>query len=362
MHEFLPVPTSVKADLWESLAKATKPIVLYGMGNGADKILAVLARYGIEVSDFFASDEFVRGHTFHGKTVLRYTEVCKKYADFIVLLSFGSARPDVLAVFDKLDATREVYAPDVPVSGDTLFTRQFYCDNFDKFHAAYNLLCDEESKRIFGELIAYKLTGKLTHLRAATSEIDCERTFLRLADYETMIDVGAYIGDTARKFIADCPHAKTIYAIEPDRRNYKKLAAYAEGETAATVLPFRFCAWSEVGETAFSAEGNRNSAAKAHGGETVALGTVDSLNAPADFIKYDVEGAEHEALLGSAETIARRMPDLLISAYHRSDDLFALPLYLHAHFPMYELRLRRFPYVPAWDIKLYATINRKKES
>lgn len=361
MYEFLPEPTSVKADLWESLARAEKPIVLYGMGNGADKILTVLARYGIEVSDFFASDDFVRGHAFHGKKVLRYAEVCEKYADFIVLIAFGSARPEVLAAFDKLDAAHEVYAPDVPVNGDTLFTRQFYCENYDQFRAAYDLLCDEESKRIFGELIAYKLTGRLAHLRAATSESDCERAFLRFADYETMVDVGAYIGDTAKKFIADCPHAKKVYAIEPDRRSYKKLAAYAEGETAATVLPFHFCAWSETGETTFCAEGNRNSAAKSSGGDTVTLDTVDSLNAPADFIKYDVEGAEYEALRGSAETISRHTPDLLISAYHRSEDLFALPLYLHTHFPMYDLRLRRFPYVPAWDINLYATITEKKE-
>ena len=97
------------------------------------------------------------------------------------------------------------------------------------------------------------------------------------------------------------------------------------------------------------------------GGDIVLLDTVDSLGAPADYIKYDVEGAEREALLGSRETILHRRPDLLVSAYHRSEDLFDLPLLLHGQFPFYELRLRRFPYVPAWDINLYATVNRKKE-
>ena len=34
-------------DLWRYLAAADRPVVLYGMGNGADKILAVCERYGI---------------------------------------------------------------------------------------------------------------------------------------------------------------------------------------------------------------------------------------------------------------------------------------------------------------------------
>ena len=32
----------IKKDLWQYLAESDKPIVMYGMGNGADKILAEL--------------------------------------------------------------------------------------------------------------------------------------------------------------------------------------------------------------------------------------------------------------------------------------------------------------------------------
>ena len=50
-----------KKDLWSYLCESDKKIVMYGMGNGADKILSICERRGIEVSDFFASDGFVRG-------------------------------------------------------------------------------------------------------------------------------------------------------------------------------------------------------------------------------------------------------------------------------------------------------------
>ena len=36
-------------DLWSYLANSEKSVVMYGMGNGADKILAVCEKYGIEV-------------------------------------------------------------------------------------------------------------------------------------------------------------------------------------------------------------------------------------------------------------------------------------------------------------------------
>ena len=53
--------------LWDRLKATDKPIVLYGMGNGADMIIEVLEAIGVQYRDVFASDEFVRGHSFHGK-------------------------------------------------------------------------------------------------------------------------------------------------------------------------------------------------------------------------------------------------------------------------------------------------------
>jgi hypothetical protein len=72
------------------------------------------------------------------------------------------------------------------------------------------------------------------------------------------------------------------------------------------------------------------------------------------YIKYDVEGSEREALLGSAQTIKAHAPRLLVSLYHRSEDMFVLPELVKSLNPDYSLYLRRFPYIPAWDLNLYA--------
>ena len=71
------------------------------------------------------------------------------------------------------------------------------------------------------------------------------------------------------------------------------------------------------------------------------------------FIKYDVEGAEEEAILGSVNTIQNNDTELLVSLYHKSRDLFSLPLLVHKLLPDHKLYLRKHPYIPAWDINLY---------
>jgi hypothetical protein len=90
----------------------------------------------------------------------------------------------------------------------------------------------------------------------------------------------------------------------------------------------------------------------------VSLITIDSLDFSCDFIKYDVEGAEYEALVGSHETIMRNSPTLLVSLYHRSRDIFFLINYLKGKYPEYTMKLRRLMCLPAWEIDLILTRTR----
>ena len=98
------------------------------------------------------------------------------------------------------------------------------------------------------------------------------------------------------------------------------------------------------------------------GGKKLTEVEVDALDSVAggfapEYVKYDVEGSEKEALLGSCQTIKAHAPKLLVSLYHRSEDMFALPELVKELNPDYSLYLRRFPYIPAWDLNLYAVKN-----
>jgi FkbM family methyltransferase len=146
-----------------------------------------------------------------------------------------------------------------------------------------------------------------------------------------------------------------VFAFEPDRRNFKKLSLYAEGEERFKVEAINAAAWSKSATLEFDASGNRNSNISS-GGKTIEVRAVsvdDTVgNCGADYIKYDVEGSEGEALLGSVGVIEKYTPRLLVSLYHRSEDIFELPILVKKMNPRYKLYLRRYRYIPAWDLNL----------
>ncbi len=363
---------SVSADLWEMLAATHKTVVMYGMGNGADKILAACAEKGIEVADFFASDGFVRGHSFHGKPVLTWSGIKEKYGaeHVIVLLSFGTSRPEVLETVLRVASESELYAPDVPAFGDGLFDRAFFESHRAELEAVWELLSDEESKSVFENVVKFKLTGDIhCLLRAVSDPSKTMLTIVRPQELRQTADLGAYNGDSVRELLAYAAGSvKRIFAMEPDSRNFKRLQAYAQGETRAEILPFEAGAWSEPTTLYFDGSGNRNASFGSNRSETlserpaklieVKADTLDRIldGERVDYIKYDVEGSERQAILGSVNTIKANFPKLLISLYHRNEDIFELPLLIRQRFPEYRgFYLRRFAGIPAWDLNLYCT-------
>ena len=105
----------VKQDIWQYLKTDKKPIVLYGMGNGADKIIEALERISVKPSGVFATDGFVRDKRFHGMSLTTYSALKERFGDMTVLLCFGSSRPEVLENINRIAAEQELLVPDVPV-------------------------------------------------------------------------------------------------------------------------------------------------------------------------------------------------------------------------------------------------------
>ena len=354
-----------KQDLWQYLSATNRPIAMYGMGNGADKILSVCEKYNIEICDFFASDGFVRGHSFHGKVVLSYSAFKEKYEgqDPIVLLSFASSLDNVLDTIRSVADEFELYAPDVPVFGETLFNFDFYIANKERFERVYALLADEESKRIYENVISYKLTGDIKYLWDSESDKDAVYSDLLCAkEIKSYVDLGAYNGDTVRELLKYAPALERAIALEPDARNFRKLSEYASAVSGTLDLTcINAVAWNESTTLSFDASGNRNAGVASGSCNAKKLKEIQAITVDealdghsVDYIKYDVEGSEREALLGTEKTIKAHTPKLLVSLYHRSEDMFALPELLLSISEDYDLYIRRFRYLPAWDLNLYA--------
>ncbi len=355
----------IKVDLWSYLKSVSRPIVLYGMGDGAEKIAAVLESRGIRFADIMASDDFVRGQTFLGTRVKKLSEIEELYnSNFVILVCFGTQIPEVMEHIRSISEKHELYAPNVPVTGDTLFDLEFAKAHKSELQNVYKMLSDEQSKKVFENVIRYKLSGDLKYLRDAETPSDEKFDLLEIGTEETYVDLGAYDGDTLVEFLNETSmQFKKLYAMEPDNKSYRKLKRRLYMFSSALLECYNCGAWSENTTAVFNMKngrGSRSVSNEKHLRDSsrireVKMMTVDTMlqGAEATYIKFDVEGNEHGALLGAEKTIAAFKPKLNVALYHRSEDMFDLPLLVAKLNKKYKFYMRHHPYIPDWDTNLY---------
>ena len=345
--------------LWEELQALDRPILIYGMGNGAEKILALCQTYGISITGIFSSDSHAREGMFQGCPVLSRTNALSMYPDAMILLAFGTERPDEVADLLELASRRPLRIPDTPLLGGEILTPQTLRQRSDEIQRVSNSWADEQSRALFHSLLSAKLSGKPATLMEHTSPRAELLSLLELGSSESYLDLGADRGDTIEEFL-HLTHGSyaQITALEPDAHNYKKLQEV--WGTVERVTPLPYASWNDHETLEFTGKGGRNCSKKpdlpgkyTHLHPVTAI-PVDALNAEVTYVKMDVEGAEAETLQGMANTILRCRPRLLVSAYHKPDDFITLPRLLLDLCPNYRLYLRRTPCIPAWEIQICA--------
>lgn len=339
--------------VWERLSETSKLILLYGTGNGADKIIDELQRLDIGLSGVFASDGFVRKRTFRGFPVMSYSEANEKFGDFVVLVSFGSSRDEVIENIIRISKEHELYSVDVPVYGNNIFNRSFYEAHKAEIEKVRLYLSDEKSLQVFDNVINFKLTGNISLLLdCQTDRNEAYENILKLSDDEIYMDSGAFNGDTVNEFLSHVSSCKKIYAIEPDSKNFRKLENNTQYIDNIELL--NCCVSNIDGEILFASDGGRNGNAE-KGVTPIKSRTVDSVlnGEKATFIKFDVEGLEEKAIDGTKETIKKYKPKMLVSCYHRSEDIFSLALKVLSIRDDYKVYIRHNPYIPAWDTQFY---------
>lgn len=343
--------------VWERLKSESRPIVLYGMGNACEKILSELYNIGVVPTDIFASDEFVRGQSFCGYRVMKYSDICEKYDDCVILVCFATFIPEVLERIKSISRKYTLLAPYISMFGDELCTRDFINENIEKITAAHGLLTDDKSQQVFENVINYMISGETAYLfdcESARSEVFTN--IIKLGERERYLDLGAYDGDTVNEFLSLTDEKySSIVAFEPDRKNFKKLTAFIGKRKLQNCDIFPFAVWNERCEKNFACKGGRMSRYE-DVGERIVCESIDNfLNGkPITYIKADVEGAEREALIGGAKTIQKYYPFLAVSAYHKISDIFELVLLLHGIAPEYDIFMRHHPYIPAFETNIYA--------
>lgn len=177
---------------------------------------------------------------------------------------------------------------------------------------------------------------------------------------DTVLDVGAFKGDTAIYFADLVGASGKVFSFEPVKANFKDLVHNVRRNgLEGIVLP--------VNKGCGRTSGRFSIATAPHGSpwaflspdrgvEDIDVTTIDEFVAGerlerVDFIKLDVEGEEHEVIMGAEKTIAGFCPKMAVSLYHNLADLTALPLLLNS-MAAYNLYVRCKMAGP-WSIFLY---------
>lgn len=342
-----------KQSVWDVFKTTTKPIVLYGMGDGADKVINQLEKLDIKPSAVMASDDFVRGQSFRGFKVQKLSEIEEAYDDFIIALCFGSQLEDVMHHIKSVAEKHTLLVPSVPVFGDKIFDKAFVDKYFPLIEKAYDLFQDVYSKEYYTNLLLFQYTGELEYLfKAETPKDDAFKKILQLDDNEFFADLGACKGDTIEEFLSYVNDYEKILAFEPNAKNFEKLKQYCENIKNTEI--WNVAVHSKEDVLYFNKKSGRSSA-EVGSGVPVRATSLDNIlqGRKATYVKMDVEGCEAQAIEGCVNVLTQHKPKLNLAVYHRSEDIFTIPLLIKLINPEYKIYLRHHPYIPHWDTNIY---------
>lgn len=199
---------------------------------------------------------------------------------------------------------------------------------------------DDRSRETFRQELAWRLRASTEGRAPPVTSQYFPRDILHPNPNEVFVDGGAFDGDTLRS--APWSLGKVL-AIEPDPANAAILRASCNRSTRV----FEVLLGRAPGLSRFDGRGTMASCRSENGALERPVATLDEITTGEipTFVKLDVEGDELAALQGGAEMLVRTQPVVAVCLYHRPEDLWTIPLFLHKTLPRHRLYLVSH----AWD-------------
>lgn len=335
------------------------PLVLYGAGHLGQSVLARLRSLGVEPAAFADDTPEKQGGVIEGLPVLPPSEAASRFgarAVFAVTIlnPFASYLQTERRLRQLVDARVVPFLhlawayPEAFLPHYQFELPQHVLAKSAAIRGALRVFDDDESRRQFVAHVRHRLRLDYAGLPASAAGDYFPRDILApLPPDITFVDCGAYDGDTVRRFLGQQGDAfGRVYAFEPDEMNARRLREYVAGlgeEVARRVLVYQAGVGARRERLRFNSTGDTSAAFDGSGDQEVDILPLDEAveddGAPL-YVKFDVEGAERDALAGADQLIRRSRPVIAISIYHRPDDLWELPSYLDALGLGYKIFLR----------------------
>lgn len=219
-------------------------------------------------------------------------------------------------------------------------------DAAEAIRAVHDRLADAESRRQFVAHLAWRVSLDPSYIVVPDRHrVYFDPALFRIGPNCRIVDCGAFDGDSLRSCLYWTGGVFGRFdAFEPDPISYARLAAFTEEldpEVSARITPVQAALGATEGTILIAATGMPGSRSAGLGVEARRL-VLDRVFAdrPVAYLKFDIEGAEWEALEGAQRIIARDRPTLAVAIYHRPTDIFALPAALMARTERYRYFMR----------------------
>ncbi|MGA7631137.1 MAG: FkbM family methyltransferase [Terriglobales bacterium] len=352
------------------LAGCGNRLVLFGAGNLGHKVLQCLRSIGVEPLAFADNNQSKWGSYVDGVPVMSPKEAAAQYgasALFVVTIwSLGHFYPESRAMLEHMGCTHVESTASLRWKFANRLLPDFCQDLPHKLYEqaaevrkAASLWADDSSLREYLNHVKWRALGDQDALGPAVSE---ESYFLdslyRMDDHEVFMDCGAYTGDTAEQVIRRNPAFSRIVAIEADPGNFERLTKWVgtlEAPVASKISALNVAVGAKRGKLHFRASGDEGARLATDGNVLVECIPIDDLASETGptFIKMDIEGAELDALEGARRSIQTHHPILSICVYHKQNDLWRIPLFIHSLVEDCRLFLRPHD-VDGWQLVCYA--------
>ncbi len=350
-------------------------IILYGAGSAGIAFLHYLRKYDITPSAFIDGDQKKWSTKCEGIDVLSPEGVIKTFGEDILVIvtintdgkryckSFDEAlrigghtgvhkRLKELGIRNIVDYTffrncYELFLGDrynLPSCSDVYLMKE----KNDNLKEVFEMLADDFSKETYYKIVKFRMLDDSIEIPTLKQDYQYfEPELCKPVQNEIFVDCGAFNGISLKTFLSLNKAFGKYYAFEPDSTNFKALSQYVSTlteETRNKIGLFECAVADRAGvDTLYKLEGP-GSFMSSLGKEPVRTVTIDNIlnGNKATYIKMNIEGSELEAIKGCSETIKKYKPILAVAAYHKTWDLWEIPLLIKSMFKDYKVYLRSY--------------------
>lgn len=229
----------------------------------------------------------------------------------------------------------------------------------DKLQKVYELLEDEESKQGYNMYFDSLLRGTFFCPMLYSPNAYWNNDIVPELEATGVVYAGAFDGKHVDRALKANPKC-TMYGFEPNDTMYQKLLVKYAGYENVHIFPYAlfdqecdliFDPSNAIGAKVIDGLDTKNDK------EFVAVHAKRMDDVIGDkkigLLALDIEGTELKAIEGADHIIDANRPKLGICLYHRLEDYYEIPLYIHERWPEYKFHFRHHSTVSSESV-LYA--------